>query len=209
MKILIIANGTELAAKTLKNLAKSASFIIAADGGANICLKHKIIPNVIIGDFDSISQSALLRFQKIRQIQIKEQETTDLEKALSYALTFQPDEIIICSLFGNRLDHTFANAVIMHNFASQYPIPLTLYDNSGILTLWQPGQRHLKNKNRKTVSFFSFGDIKNLTLTGFRYELHGRDFLENFIGVSNEYMNSECLISFSKGILFQFEKAES
>lgn len=34
--------------------------IIAVDGGADICLEHGLIPDIIIGDFDSITDQALL-----------------------------------------------------------------------------------------------------------------------------------------------------
>ena len=36
-----------------------APFVVAADGGANLAMRHKIMPQAVIGDFDSISKDAL------------------------------------------------------------------------------------------------------------------------------------------------------
>jgi thiamine pyrophosphokinase len=207
MNVLICANGTNLPATQLEKLVNEADFVIAADGGANKCLQNHIIPDLIIGDFDSITPATKEFFQNVKQIHLQEQETTDLEKALAYAKKLKAAHISICSLFGERLDHTFANTIIMQKFAEQNSISLTLYDNSGTIKIWKPGIYKVKAERGKSVSFFSFSKIKKLTLKGFRYELFEKDFLENFIGISNEFLKSECFISFSEGILFQYENA--
>jgi thiamine pyrophosphokinase len=209
MTILIIANGSFSSRQKISEFAGKADVIIAADGGANLCAEYEIKPTLIIGDFDSIALSAKRYFQDVKQIYIQEQESTDLEKALSYALSFQPHEIQIFSLFGNRLDHTFANAIIMRNFAEKHDISITLFDDSGVLKLWKSGSRKLTSDIGKTVSFFSLNSIQNLTLKGFEYEVMNQNYKNNFIGVSNKYAKEECEISFSEGILFQFDKNEN
>ncbi len=93
MTILIIANGSFSSRQKISEFAGKADVIIAADGGANLCAEYGIKPTLIIGDFDSISDSTKGHFQDVKQIYIQEQESTDLEKALSYALTYQPQEI--------------------------------------------------------------------------------------------------------------------
>jgi thiamine pyrophosphokinase len=53
-KVLLVLNGA-LNKKFLVQIAKNYSFILAADGGANKCLKAGIKPDIVVGDLDSIT----------------------------------------------------------------------------------------------------------------------------------------------------------
>ncbi len=65
-----------LPGKKISEFAGKADVIIAADGGANLCAEYGIKPTLIIGDFDSISDSTKGHFQDVKQIYIQEQEST-------------------------------------------------------------------------------------------------------------------------------------
>jgi len=65
MNILIVANGTIKNRNFYKKIIKKASIIIAADGGADNCIKLGISPNYVIGDLDSISNKAKEKFKKL------------------------------------------------------------------------------------------------------------------------------------------------
>jgi thiamine pyrophosphokinase len=80
--MIIIANG---------NIARSNidppadSIVIAADGGARHCLKLGIKPQVVIGDFDSLTRDELATFEKSGTKLIRypvDKDETDLELAL-------------------------------------------------------------------------------------------------------------------------------
>jgi len=83
VKASIIVNGG-----TKGTLLITGDYIIAVDGGANELRRRGIIPNVIIGDMDSISQSTLNYF-KDKGVKVvtypHEKDETDLELALVYA----------------------------------------------------------------------------------------------------------------------------
>ncbi len=107
-RVAILGNGDINVAK--KILETEYDYVIAADGGANYCLEKKIKPDFIIGDGDSISDEARERFNGTQLIVVKDQNSTDLEKALRHAHTVKDD--IEITLFGftsgRRLDHTQA-----------------------------------------------------------------------------------------------------
>ena len=60
MKYLIVAGGTvdeQFAVDIIKN--GGYEVIIAVDAGMDFCYKSRIMPDVIVGDFDSVEQEAL------------------------------------------------------------------------------------------------------------------------------------------------------
>ena len=111
--IAIIADGEKV--NNIRRILKDADIIIAADGGANLCKLQKVKPDYIIGDLDSITYENMEFFSDSKFIEITEQENTDLQKALNYALSLNPTKIKIISSFGKRADHTLGNILIFQN----------------------------------------------------------------------------------------------
>ncbi|MDP6073347.1 MAG: hypothetical protein QGG34_17665, partial [SAR202 cluster bacterium] len=58
-RAIIIANSNQSVRSDLTSIISSEDLLIAADGGGKHCLDAGWTPQVIIGDLDSISQSAL------------------------------------------------------------------------------------------------------------------------------------------------------
>ncbi len=198
--IAIIANGEKV--NNIKIILKDADIIIAADGGANLCRSQKVIPDYIIGDFDSISLGNKKFFSNSKYIEITEQNNTDLQKALNYALSLNPTKIIIISAYGKRADHSLSNILIFHNYNGL--IPLEIFDNFGMMTFYPPGKYELTSQLGQTVSFFSLSPISNLSLQGFKYPIVNADYSNNFIGTSNVVINTKCTIEFQKGKLISY-----
>lgn len=92
------------------------SYIIGVDGGTNHAERLGVVPDVIIGDLDSISPGALNAFSRpgirILKHPIHKNET-DLELALSHSLSFDPARLLFVSGLGGRIDHTLANVFIL------------------------------------------------------------------------------------------------
>ena len=55
--VLLIGNGTLPGAALLERLAREATFILAADGGADKARAAGIRPDLVIGDLDSLSSA--------------------------------------------------------------------------------------------------------------------------------------------------------
>ena len=198
--IAIVADGEKV--NSIRQILKDVDIIIAADGGANLCRKQQIKPDYIIGDLDSITYENMEFFSDSKFIEINEQENTDLQKALDYALSLNPTKIIIISAFGKRADHSLGNILIFQNYYES--IPLEVYDNFGVMTFYSPGKYVLKLQLGQTISFFSLTPILNLSLQGFKYPVDNSDFSHNFIGVSNVVINQNCTIEFQKGKLISY-----
>lgn len=95
--------------------------IIAADGGANYLCKKGIIPDVLIGDFDSISPEYLNVLKKKSNI-IKfpvDKDKSDTELAIEYCLKNGYNDITLINAVDGRLDHSLTNIFLIEKFIKQ------------------------------------------------------------------------------------------
>ena len=68
-KCIILANGKPPKKSIITFFQKKGyNKLICADGGANSALKMKLVPDLIIGDLDSISSEALKEFKSFRKL---------------------------------------------------------------------------------------------------------------------------------------------
>jgi len=79
-----------------------APFLVAVDGGAEMVRKCGKRANLLIGDLDSVSTSTRALYPSHETVHIAEQETTDLDKALSY---IQAPLMVGLGFLGGRSDH--------------------------------------------------------------------------------------------------------
>ena len=59
MRVVIVSGGEAPTYSLLKKELKEESYLIAADSGTNVLFKYDIFPQLIIGDLDSINNTAL------------------------------------------------------------------------------------------------------------------------------------------------------
>ena len=169
-KCIILANGKP----PKKNIitffqGRGHSELICADGGSNSALKMKLVPNVIIGDLDSISSEALKEFKSVSKlIRLKRQNDTDVEKCLKYSISHKYDEALLVGVTGNRLDHTFCNLGIVLKYFHQIKISLIAEDS--FLKSYS-GNVELKTFPGETISLYGISPKTKITSVGLKYEL--------------------------------------
>ena len=79
MKTLIVSGGNvgkEILNKTIKN--NNFNNIIAVDKGLEILDECKIQPNYIIGDFDSVDQKIISKYNEERTIKLNRKKTLQI-----------------------------------------------------------------------------------------------------------------------------------
>lgn len=100
-----LVGGGLLDLATLTRALARAPRLVAADGGADAALALGMVPDLAVGDFDSISDAARERLGADRLRHDADQETTDFDKALAAV----PAPLVLAVGFaGARLDHTLA-----------------------------------------------------------------------------------------------------
>ena len=91
--------------------------LIAADGAAQELYKAGIVPEFVIGDFDSIDADVVRALQGTSEFIVEiDQETNDFEKALRFAQTMLWQRILVVGLHGGDLEHTLNNWSVLMRF---------------------------------------------------------------------------------------------
>ena len=200
MKTLIICAGDSKNPAKLKEYADKSDYIICADGGYSYALDDEIIPDILIGDFDSLDRKFL--DNNIEKIKLPcEKDETDTLYALRYAIEKGADEVVIYGGIGDRFDHSYANMCIL-SYAMDRGISAILTDGKTKIYITDSVMK-LREKKGTFVSVFSFSDISyNVNIKGLKYSLNNYMLKkQDIIGVSNEFLDSEAEISVEKGIL--------
>ncbi|MBN2796722.1 MAG: thiamine diphosphokinase [Clostridia bacterium] len=109
-KCVIIGNGPIEDISIFKELLNHADYIICADGGLNHLNSVQIIPQLILGDLDSVKEEVLQQYDFVEQKTFpKRKDATDSELALDYAIALNPKELVMLGFTGGRLDHCLTN----------------------------------------------------------------------------------------------------
>ena len=113
---LIFVNGELPDPGAARTIIQPDDVLIAADGGARHALKLGLIPSVIIGDLDSLSEAEVRVFNEmgvhiLRYPQNKDE--TDLELALQHAMKSGYHPIGIVAALGGRLDQVIGNLSLL------------------------------------------------------------------------------------------------
>jgi thiamine pyrophosphokinase len=90
--------------------------LICCDGGARHLAASGLLPDVLVGDMDSIEPLQLAHYER-RGVKIirhpAEKDFTDTALALEYALSLEPESIQIWGALGGRIDHAMANVHLL------------------------------------------------------------------------------------------------
>lgn len=175
VKAVIFANGILGNPPDIIEVVQSAELLIAADGGSSHCERLGIIPDILIGDLDSITKS-LLKQYKQQNVTIlsypKDKDATDLELALDIACDKGASSITIYGVLGGRWDMSFGNILVAANSKFRDKT-VELVDGSCTMQILHPGNHTLTNLEiGQRVSLLPLsGDATGVTLQGFTYPL--------------------------------------
>ena len=102
-------------------LLRSADAVVCCDGALQALEKRGIVPDVVIGDMDSVCGRALKRFPG-RVVQVSDQETNDLTKVFTFVMEEMPqaDTVHILAATGFREDHTLGNLSLLMEFERRW-----------------------------------------------------------------------------------------
>lgn len=115
IEAVILANGEYPTHELPLQILNNAKYVVCCDGGADSYIQKGFIPNVIIGDGDSISIENRDRFYDII-INIPDQETNDQTKAVNFLISKGYKNIAIVGATGKREDHTIGNISLLSDY---------------------------------------------------------------------------------------------
>lgn len=167
-RALILANGDPPNKRLLQRYTRAYTFIVCADGGANIAMKLGLTPNVIIGDLDSIHPKTLRYFRNVKIKKLPNQNSTDLEKAFAYAIRNQYNDIVVLGVTGGRIDHEAGNISALAKFSRR--VKIKFIDEHGELVYINRGKKfHLPLDT--TISLIPLSHCAGIVTSGLKWNL--------------------------------------
>lgn len=200
-KALIICNGNPPPNSLLKKLWTEVDYRVAADGGANLLHGLNLVPDAVVGDFDSITLNVQKQLPESILFHVKEQDTNDANKAVQHCLKLSFDEINLLGSDGRRQDQFLANLEILFKYSplGRLIIWTSLERMEVIIDKWEetipPGT---------TLSLLPlFGGAEGVVTHGLKFELNNQSMLpgESPSGVSNQVISNPVKVSIQNGQL--------
>ena len=184
-------------------------YIIAADSGLCYVKKLGLIPDFILGDYDSVDPDVLEYFKGFNiKTYPKEKDYTDTHLALITAIKLSPRHITILGGTGSRLDHILTS---IGNLKALLDLDITgeIIDPNNKIYLVSEGESHVISKDKQYGNFVSLqplGDKMVISLTGFYYPLEKKEISTGLsLTQSNEIYDNEGIITVHKGIAIVIE----
>jgi thiamine pyrophosphokinase len=201
----ILANGMPPPASTLSRLLDRNTLLLCADGGANAARALGVQPAAIVGDFDSVTPDTLAHFKEVIQIREPDQDRTDTEKAIEYALRQGvTDKIVLLGAGQGRLDHVLGHIGLLRKFLGR--VRIEMQGEEGLVYVAEH-EVELTCPRGTVVSFFAVGaPVQGVTTTNLRYPLENRT-LELGVqdSISNVVEATPAGIRFTSGTLLVVE----
>lgn len=183
-------------------------YMIAADAGWMILNELNVLPDILIGDMDSLEEHGIAP-EKWKTCKVEllptHKDDTDMLAAIRRGLELGCDEFHIYGSLGGRLDHTLANIqclLFLHNRGAKG----ILYGKKCSLELLCNGIRRYPASMKGRISVFAFTrQAKGVTEKGLCYTLDKAVLDAEFpVGVSNEFMGCESSVEVEDGMLLLY-----
>ncbi len=206
-RVIIFANGPIKNIAKARHFARDAAYIICADGGAVQCHQLNILPDVVIGDMDSISQEVsedLCRQGVVMQRFPVHKDVTDLELALNHSqIKILPEATVhVFGGLGGRWDMSLATIFLLGQ-KKTCKNQIVIHGDQETIQALHPGEYCFKGVVGQRVSFLPLCEnVVNFTVSGLRYPAN-KITLERGTGhgVSNFFIDTICHVKFTRGIL--------
>ena len=201
---LLIGNGEPVSSRLLRAWARTADFILAADGGAEQARAAGLTPDLIIGDLDSVSLTTRRAFAATAWEHLPDPHRTDLQKALDFLVKHHCRRVTLAGFTGGRIDFSFGNLLAIYPYAKKLDVCLAgngwrIYPvfRHRLFTA-QPGAR---------VSLLPLKNCRGVTLRGLKFPLQNAYLpLGTTRSLSNQATAKRFTVSLTSGFLLVYQE---
>lgn len=207
MRYIIVSNGNISDYSFYKGIFNDSDYIICADGGARHLIKMNIVPNVIIGDLDSIDEEDKKIFIE-KNVEFykfpSDKDASDTELALDFALVNNPSEVIFIGAIGSRMDHSIGNITLLKKLLDNDIRGKLINENNEIYLLNNKfNEMILHGEKNDYLSIIPLSNtVKGITLSGFKFPLKDAEIsIGSSLGISNEFNSDIVRVEIKEGLL--------
>lgn len=183
-------------------LPRRGDFVIAADGGYQTLRRRGVVPDLLLGDFDSLNTvPAEVPVQRYPV----EKDDTDSALAVRLGLERGCDVFLLDGCLGGHLDHSLANLALLAYLAEQGVAAYAL-DGDQAVTALHNGRLMFPAGAVGRISVFSHSNVAvGVTLRGLHYPLENAELTRQVaLGVSNQFTGRAASVCVEQGTLLVY-----
>ncbi len=204
MRVVLVA-GSDLREALDVSLLAGADLVVAVDGGADALARVGVVPDLLVGDLDSISREARADLEA-RGVEVLvlpvAKDITDTEAALRMAVERGADDIVVLgALGGPRLDHLLGNLLLLDSeWLAGIRVRLVDEWHEAFLA---GGDVTMKGARGDTVSLLPLtADVEHVHTEGLLYPLAGDSLRRSATrGLSNAMTGDVARVTHGTGVL--------
>ncbi len=189
-------------------LPQDNDMVIAADGGYDFLRKHGVTPDILLGDFDSVSSRELIERAGDSGIPVlsfpKEKDYTDMYLAAEEGMKHGYQTLHIYGGCGGRIDHTLSNIQLLSHITEK-GCTGGLHAADSVLTMIKDSSLTIAKGSISPhyISVLSHSDTsRGVTISGLKYEVEDITLTNSMVlGTSNECIGKDFTISVQNGTL--------
>ena len=192
------------------NIIKSdGDLIIAADGGMDNLRASGIVPDIVVGDMDSVSENRDFGDAKVILYPVEKDET-DSALALTEGIARGYTKFVFFGCIGGLLDHTMANIALLKGITENGYTAVFADEEMGACAI----TGRTLNFSKKAVGRISVLSItekaENVTISGLKYHVDNITLNASVpLGVSNDFVGKDAFVKVSDGALMIYTKLDN
>ena len=200
----IFLNGEMHLPEAFHAFHQPGDLIFAVDGGLHYVLRLGYLPDLLLGDLDSVEKTDLDAAEKQGVEMLRypvQKDETDFELALNEAVRRSARRVRIFGGLGGRLDHTLVNLSICT--AQRFEALEISFHDGGQEVFFRRKQQRIAGKAGDLLSLIPWGTpVTGVTTTNLAYPLdHETLFAEGSRGISNILLSDSASVTYESGRL--------
>lgn len=212
MRAAIFLNGPPDSAGLIRRVAGRADLVIAADGGARYALETGVVPDLVVGDMDSLGEELTREVERrgasLERHPVRKDKMDGQLAVLAARERGATVADLLCAV-GGRLAALFAVPHILLA-AERIGLRSTVVADRGRMFVVEAGYRMVEGVQEDSISIFPLsGPAAGVTLEGMEYPLENAS-LEpgDTLGFHNELIGTEARVSVGEGAILVIHETE-
>ncbi len=207
-RTLLVVAGGSLPPPLIASIIPNPDLVVCADSGVDNALALGYSVDVAVGDFDSVSATGLATAERSGALVERhsiDKDETDLELALTKAITYMPDLLVVIGLDGGRVDHYLANLLLLGSIRLR-SVEVDAYVGDAKVSVVHD-TRTISGRIGEIVSLLPIGsDATGVTTSGLAFGLENETLAASSPrGVSNSLTTPLAKISITSGTVLAIQ----
>jgi len=205
LRAAIFLNGSPDSPDLIRHVAGLADLVVAADGGARYALEAGVVPDLLVGDMDSLGENLAREIERrgatLERHPVRKDKMDGHLAVLAAREQGATEADLLCAV-GGRFGALFAAPHILLA-AERIGLRSTVVADRGRMFVIEAGTTTVRGTPRDSISIFPLsGPAADVTLEGMEYPLENASLQPgDTLGFHNELIGAEARVSVGEGAL--------